>query len=84
MIIIKTTTDQIDILCMVSIVLKKAPFTYTEDTAEFCSTEGHLIIDWKLKEMQFLEWNYTDDVIYLQLLGICNMFDLQSEDYKIK
>ena len=78
---IETTTEQIDLLCMVSIVLKKSPFTYSDDTAEFLSTEGHLIIDWKLKEMQFLDWSYTDDTIYLQLLGICNMFSLESEDY---
>ena len=78
---IETTTDQIDLLCMVAIVLKKSPFCYSENTAEFFSTEGHLIIDWELKEMQFLDWKYTDDTIYLQLLGICNMYDLQSEDY---
>lgn len=34
--------------------------------------------------MQFLDWQYTDDTIYLQLLGICNMFDLQNEDYNLK
>ena len=79
---IETTTEQIDIICKVAITLKRSPYTYTDEGVFFLTGEGDLIIDFKLKEMQFVNWAYNNDEIELQLLGICKMYNLKSEDYE--
>jgi hypothetical protein len=79
---IETITEQIDIICKVAITLKRSPYTYTDEGVFFLTGEGDLIIDFKLKEMQFVNWAYNNDEIELQLLGICKMYNLKSEDYE--
>ena len=78
------TTEQTDILCMVSAVLRKIPYCYSEDSAEWITQDGIISIDFAEKEIQFLDWEYTDDVIYLQILGVAQMFNLKTEDYTRK
>jgi hypothetical protein len=79
---IETTTEQIDIICKVAITLKRSPYTYTDEGVFFLTSEGDLIIDFKLKEMQFVNWAYNNEEIELQLLGICKMYNLKTEDYE--
>ena len=81
---IEITTDQIDVLCMVSAVLRKIPYCYSKDSAEWISQDGIISVDFTEKEIQFLDWQYTDDIIYLQILGVAQMFDLKTEDYTRK
>jgi len=78
---IETTTEQIDIICKVAMVLKRSPYTYTDDGVFFVTSEGKIVIDFKLKEMQFVDWAYNDEEIELQLLGICHMYQLLEQDY---
>jgi len=78
------TTEQTDILCMVSAVLRKIPYCYSEDSAEWITQDGVICIDFTEKEIHFLDWEYTDDVIYLQILGVAQMFNLKTEDYTRK
>ena len=79
---IETTTEQIDIICKVAITLKRSPYTYTDDGVFFLTGEGKIVIDFKLKEIQFIDWAYNDEEIELQLLGICQMYQLKNEDYQ--
>ena len=79
---IETTTEKIDIICKVAITLKRSPYTYTDEGVFFLTSEGDLIIDFKLKEMQFVNWSYNNEEIELQLLGICKMYNLKTEDYE--
>lgn len=79
---IETTTEHIDLICKVAITLKRSPYTYTDEGVFFLTSEGDLIIDFKLKEMQFVNWAYNDEEIELKLLGICKMYNLKSEDYE--
>ena len=79
---IETTTEHIDLICKVAITLKTSPYTYTDDAVFFLSSEGNLIINFKLNEMQFVNWIYYNEEIELQLLGICKMYNLKSEDYE--
>jgi hypothetical protein len=78
---IETTTEQIDIICKVAITLKRSPYTYTDNGVFFVTSEGKIVIDFKLKEMQFVDWAYNDEEIELQLLGICHMYQLLEQDY---
>jgi len=79
---IETTTEHIDLICKVAITLKRSPYTYTDDGVFFLSSEGNLIINFKSNEMQFINWIYYNEEIELQLLGICKMYNLKSEDYE--
>ena len=79
---IETTTEQIDLICKVAITLNRSPYTYTDNAVFFLSSEGNLIINFKLNEMQFINWIYYNEEIELQLLGICKMYNLKSEDYE--
>ena len=79
---IETTTEHIDLICKVAITLQRSPYTYTDDGVFFVTSEGNLIIDFKSNEMQFVNWAYNDEEIELQLLGICKMYNLKSEDYE--
>jgi hypothetical protein len=79
---IETTTGQIDLICKVAITLERSPYTYTDDAVFFLSSEGKIVIDFKLKEMQFVNWIYYNEEIELQLLGICKMYNLKCEDYE--
>jgi YHS domain-containing protein len=76
------TTEQIDIVCKVAITLKRSPYTYTDEGVFFLTSEGNLIINFKSNEMQFINWIYYNEEIELQLLGICKMYNLKSEDYE--
>lgn len=78
---IETTTDQIDIICKIAIVLKRSPYTYTDEGVFFVTNHGKLVVDFKRKEMQFVDWDFYDEEIELQLLGICQMYQLETEDY---
>ena len=78
---IETTTDQIDIICKIAIVLKRSPYTYTDEGVFFVTNHGKLVVDFKRKEMQFVDWDFYDEEIELQLLGICQMYQLEIEDY---
>ena len=78
---IETTTDQIDIICKIVIVLKRSPYTYTDEGVFFVTNHGKLVVDFKRKEMQFVDWDFYDEEIQLQLLGICHIYQLQTEDY---
>ena len=78
---IETTPDQIDIICKIAIVLKRSPYTYTDEGAFWLTSYGKLVVDFKRKEMQFVDWDYSIDEMDLQLLGICQIYQLQSEDY---
>ena len=78
---IETTTDQIDIICKIAIVLKRSPYTYTDEGVFFVTNHGKLVVDFKRKEMQFVDWDFYDEEIQLQLLGICHIYQLQTEDY---
>jgi len=49
------TTKQTDILCMVSAVLKKIPYCYGEDSAEWITQDGIISIDFTEKEIQFVK-----------------------------
>lgn len=80
----KFTTEQIDIVSMISVVLKKTPYTYTEISAVWYSDEGIIVLDFDNREMQFTDWKHTQDEIYFQLLGVCHMFNMKSEDYITK
>lgn len=53
---IETTTEQIDLICKVAITLNRSPYTYTDNAVFFLSSEGNLIINFKLNEMQFINW----------------------------
>ena len=76
------TTEQVDIISMISVVLKKIPYCYCEDSAEWwISHDEVLSIDFEKREIQFFNFSYSDDTIYLQILGIAQMFDLNTEDY---
>ena len=77
-------TDQIDLICTISVILKKTPYTYTEISALWYSEEGIIVLDFDNREMQFTDWKHTQDEIYFQLLGVCHMFSLKSEDYMTK
>ena len=77
-------TDQIDLICTISVILKKTPCTYTEIAAIWYSEEGVIVVDFDNREMQFTDWKHTQDEIYFQLLGVCHMFSLKSEDYMTK
>ena len=78
---IETTPDQIDIICKIAIVLKRSPYTYTDEGVFFITNHGKLVVDFKRKEMQFVDWDFYDEEIELQLLGICHMYQLETEDY---
>ncbi len=78
---IETTTEQIDIICKVAITLKTSPYTYTDDGVFFITGSGKIVVDFKLKEMQFVDWDYNNEEIELQLLGICHMYQLLEQDY---
>ena len=78
---IETTTDQIDIICKIAIVLKRSPYTYTDEGVFWVTSYGKLVVDFKRKEMQFVDWDFYDEEIELQLLGICQMYQLETEDY---
>ena len=73
--------EEIDIVCKVAIALKKSPYTYTDNEMFFVTTHGKLIIDFKLKEMKFVNWDYYDEEIELQLMGICKMYRFEAQDY---
>ena len=77
-------TDQIDLICTISVILKKTPYTYTEISAVWYSDEGIIVLDFDNREMQFTDWKHTQDEIYFQLLGVCHMFNMKSEDYITK
>ena len=78
----KYTTEQTDMIAMISVVLKKIPYCYSEDSAEWIVSKDEVVsVDFNKKEIQFLNWSYTDDITYLQLLGVCQMYNFQSEDY---
>jgi hypothetical protein len=78
---IKTTTDQIDLICRISIILKKTPYTYTDTSVIWESIEGCLVVDFEKSEMQFTDWHHDDDIIYFQLLGVCHFCSLEPEEY---
>jgi hypothetical protein len=83
----KFTTEQTDIICTISIVLKKIPYCYSEDSAEWfvqVMKNECVGVDFEKKEIQLMNWNYLDDTIYLQLLGICKMYNLELEEYQRK
>ena len=83
----KFTTDQTDMIAMISIVLKKIPYCYSEDSAEWfvqVLKNECVGVDFEKKEIQLINWKYLDDTIYLQLLGICKMYNLEIEDYQTK
>jgi len=75
------TTEQIDIVCNVSMVLQKTPFTYTDNSVLFLTGSGKIVIDFKLNEMQFVNWDYNNEGIELQLMGICHLYQLLEQDY---
>lgn len=76
------TTEQVDIISMISVVLKKIPYCYCEDSAEWWIVNNECIaVDFGIKEIHFINWNHSDDITYLQILGIAQMFDLETEDY---
>ena len=60
---IETTTDQIDIICKIAIVLKRSPYTYTDEGVFFVTHHGKLVVDFKRKEMQFVDWDFYDEEI---------------------
>jgi hypothetical protein len=78
---IETTTEKIDIICKVAITLKTSPYTYTDKGVFFATIHGMLIVDFKLKEMQFIDWDYNNEEIELQLMGICHLYQLLPQDY---
>ncbi len=81
----KFNTEQTDMICTISIVLKKIPYCYSEDSAEWLIAQDEVVsIDFKEKEIQLINWSYLDDTIYLQLLGICKMYNLELEEYQRK
>lgn len=78
----KFTTEQVDIVSMISVVLKKIPYCYTEDSAEWWISQDECIsVDFGMKEIHLINWSYSDDIAYLQILGIAQMYDLGTEDY---
>lgn len=78
----KFTTEQTDMIAMISVVLKKIPYCYSEDSAEWWIAQDEVVsIDFDKKEIQFVNWSYSDDTTYLQILGICKMYNLETEDY---
>jgi hypothetical protein len=79
---IETTTEKIDLICKVAIVFNRSPYTYTDDAVFFLTSEGNLIINFKLREMQFVNWSYSDEKIEFQLIGICKMYQLEPQDYQ--
>jgi len=78
---ITTTTEQIDIICNVAMILQKTPYTYTDKAVLFITGSGKIVIDFELNEMQFVNWDYNNEKIELQLLGICHMYQLLEQDY---
>jgi hypothetical protein len=78
--IIQTTTDQIDLICLISITLKCRPSAYSEDSVEYHTEKGILSIDFEGSEIQFLDFE-TSDEIYFQILGIAHTFGFTTEDY---
>ena len=79
------TTLQTDIIAMISVVLKKIPYCYSEDSAEWLIAQDEVVsIDFKEKEIQLINCSYSDDTIYLQLLGIGKMYNLEIENYQRK
>ena len=76
---------QTDMIAMISIILKKIPYCYSEDSAEWLIEKDEVVsIDFKEKEIQLINWNCVDDIIYLQILGMGKMFNLEIEEYKRK
>ena len=82
----KFDCEQMDIICTISVVLKKVPYTYNQCGVSvfWDSIDGVLIVDFEKREMQFTDWKHTQDEIYFQLLGVCHVFSLKSEDYITK
>jgi|688.fasta_scaffold08058_1 hypothetical protein len=72
---------QIDIICQVSMVLKRCPYTYTDKGALFIIGIGKIFIDFELKEIQLINWDYYDEEVGLKLMGVCHMYQLQAQDY---
>ena len=79
--IIQTTTDQIDLICNVSMILQKTPYTYTDKLVFFITGNGKIVIDFELNEMQFVNWDYNNEKIELQLYGVCHLYQLLPQDY---
>jgi len=60
--IIQTTTDQIDLICLISLTLKCRPSAYTEDSVEYHTEKGILSIDFVGSEIQFLDFESSDEI----------------------
>jgi hypothetical protein len=79
------TTNEIDLICDVSILVKSTPDTYIDGlfVAYYC--KGYEIqLDFVKKEIQLIDFDYQKE-IYLQFLGLGVLYELKVVDmYKVK
>ena len=78
---IETTTEHIDLICNVAMIFQKTPYTYTDKAVLFITGSGKIVIDFELNEMQFVNWDYNNEKIELQLYGVCHLYQLLPQDY---
>ncbi len=79
------TTNEIDLICEVSILVKSAPDTYIDGLLAAYYCEGYEInLDFVKKEIQLVDFKYNKQN-YLKFLGLGVLYEMEVCDmYKVK
>lgn len=77
---IETTTEQIDLICNVSIVFGKCPTCFSETGVDWIDKRGFIEIDFQSRKI-FISMSLVEeyDSIYFSILGIGEVYDLEVE-----
>jgi hypothetical protein len=73
-------TDEIDLICEVSVILQSPPDCYIDGLfVAFYTDRGEINLDFVKKEIQLVDFDYHKQT-FLQILGLSSIYKMSVED----